>query len=271
MRLDLHVHSTASDGACSPAEVVRLALAGRLDVIALTDHDTLAGLAEARREARGHAIEVVAAVELSSHWDEQDVHILGYFVDPAAPALRDHVARAATRRTERMREMVDRLRDQDLEVRFEDVLDIAGEGDTTLGRPHLARALVQGGHVGSVGEAFDRYLGDGLPAHVPVRLGGPAEAVETVLAAGGVAVWAHPPLRLLDPLLPSLVSAGLRGLELHRPRTRPEVFERIEAAARRHGLLVSGGSDWHGPDQGELGDFYVTERDVEALLEAGGL
>lgn len=272
MRLDLHLHSTASDGALSPEALVDAAVEARLDVIALSDHDTTAGVARARRAADGHRIQVIPAVEMSTTWkDSVELHILGYFVDPATPAMAEHAERARLQRQERLKGMVDLLEEQGVEVPFEKVLEAAGPDRHSLARPHLARAMVEEGHVSDVPEAFRRYIGDQHPAYIPTRLLEPREAVEIIRSAGGVSVWAHPPLEVLDEVLPELVGAGLRGLEVYRPRTSPKKVVRLESEARSRGLVVSGGSDWHSPESGELGKFWVTAEEVSGLLEEGGM
>jgi predicted metal-dependent phosphoesterase TrpH len=271
MRLDLHIHSTASDGAWAPAAVARAA-AGRLDVIALTDHDTLAGVEPARAAAAGLPLQVIPAVELSSTHEGREVHVLGYFVDPTAPALREHERRAIGARELRMEQILTRLRGQGVHVEMSAVIDAAGPERTTLGRPHLARALVRAGHASSIPDAFDRWIGDAQPAYVPVALVDPAGAVEVIRAAGGLAVWAHPATDMMDALLPPLVRAGLRGLEVYRPRAGQDLIGRLERAARTAGLFVTGGSDWHTPEAGsQLGDFHVTADELGPFLEAGGM
>jgi predicted metal-dependent phosphoesterase TrpH len=272
MRLDLHMHTAASDGAWSPAEVVAAAAAGGLDVISITDHDTTAAVGPALAAAEGVNLQVIPGVELSSTHQGRDVHILGYFVDLAAPELVEHGHRAEARREERMREMVDRLGTQGIDVAYEAVVRAAGEDGVVIGRPHLAAALLEAGHVASVPDAFDRLIGDDHPAFVPTHLLEPAGAVEIVLAAGGIAVWAHPPGDLIDPLLPGLKKAGLGGLEVYRPRHRRSEVLRLESICRSSGLLMTGGSDWHSPDGGAaLGDFWVEADEVERFLEAGGM
>ena len=271
MRLDLHIHTTASDGAWSPAAVAHHAV-GRLDVIALTDHDTVAGIGRARRAAAGLPLHVIPAIELSSTFNGRDVHVLGYFVDPAAPALLDHEARAMGARERRMEEMIGRLREQGIQVDMDAVLHAAGPERGSIGRPHLARVLVEEGHARNVPDAFDRWIGDAHPAFVPTALLDPAGAVAVVRAAGGIAVWAHPPADLIDGLLPGLVRSGLRGLEVYRPRVDPGRAARLERTVRTAGLVVTGGSDWHTPEAGsELGDFHVTGEELAPFLEEGGM
>jgi predicted metal-dependent phosphoesterase TrpH len=271
MRLDLHIHTTASDGVWSPAAVALRAV-GRLDVIALTDHDTVAGIDRARGAVAGLPLHVIPAVELSSTFRGRDIHVLGYFVDPAAPALLDHEARAMGARERRMEEMIGRLREQGIQVDMDAVLHAAGPERGSIGRPHLARVLVEHGHAQDVPDAFDRWIGDVHPAFVPITLLDPAGAVAVVRAAGGIAVWAHPPADLIDTLLPGLVRSGLRGLEVYRPRANSGRAASLERTARTAGLVVTGGSDWHTPEAGlELGNFHVTGEEVALFLEEGGM
>ncbi|MBW3555255.1 MAG: PHP domain-containing protein [Gemmatimonadetes bacterium] len=269
MKIDLHIHSTASDGAFRPAEVVDRAVAGGLDVIAIADHDTAAGVPEALGAAAGR-LTVIPAIELSANHRQRDLHILGYFVDPAAPALLEYGVLARRGREERIRAMIERLTDLEVVVDFEAVLHEAGPHAHALARPHLARALLTAGHVGSIPEAFDRYIGDEGPAYVATELVDVAGAIALIHEAGGLAVWAHPPLPVLGAL-PEFVAAGLDGLECYRPRVSPQELNRLLNKARHHGLVASGGSDWHGDWHGELGTFHVSRDEVGVVLERGGL
>lgn len=272
MRLDLHVHSTASDGSWSPEAVVRGAAEGGLDVLALTDHDTIAGYAAAAEVGREVDVHVLPGIEVSSTHVGRDVHILGYFVDPEAEPLVAYARTASGRREARMREMLSKLAEQGIELAFEAVERAAGPDRVVLGRPHLARALIDAGRASSVPDAFDRLIGDDCPAFVPTHLLTPTEAVELVLSSGGVPVWAHPPGDLVDSLLPDLVGAGLRGLEVYRPRSARSDVLRLESICRSSGLLMGGGSDWHGPDGGAaLGDFFVTSDEVGELVAIAGM
>lgn len=272
MRLDLHVHSTASDGSWSPEAVVRGAAAGGLDAVAITDHDTAAAFVTAAPVGRDVNVQVIPAIEVSSTHAGRDIHVLGYFVDPQSAAIRAHGERASNRREERMHEMLERLARQGIDVSYEAVEEAAGPDRVVIGRPHLARALVAGGHVASVEEAFDRLIGDDKPAFVPTHLLTPVEAVEVVLGGGGVPIWAHPPGDLVDGLLPTLLDAGLRGLEVYRPKNARTDVLRYEDICRSRGLVMSGGSDWHSPEGGAaLGDFFVSGDEVEGLLAAGGM
>jgi 3',5'-nucleoside bisphosphate phosphatase len=272
VRLDLHVHTRASDGAWSPEAVVRGAAAGGLDVIALADHDTVAGFSSAEATGREVDVQVVPALEVSSTHRGRDVHVLGYFVDPDAGSVVRHCEHAVHRRDERMEEMLGRLRSQGIDVDFESVEAAAGADRVVIGRPHLAKALVNAGYATSVSAAFDTLIGDGHPAFVPTHLLGPVEAVQVILGAGGVPVWAHPPADLVDELLPVLIAAGLRGLEVYRPKYQRSDVLRYEGICRSGGLVMSGGSDWHSPEGGSaLGDFFVSAQEIEGLLAAGGM
>ncbi len=270
MKLDLHLHSTASDGRLDPSDLLALAASVGLDVIALADHDTVDGVAAASRAGAELGVEVIPALEVSCTRDDTEIHVLGYFVDPADPALSRHGEVASRMRAERLREMVERLGDQGVQVSFDSVVEMAGEEVSSLGRPHLARALVDAGHVDTIPEAFDRYIGNDHAAYVPTRLLTPEESIRMIHGAGGLAVWAHPPLHLLDQFLPVLVDAGLDGLEVFRPGVLPSKERLLLTRAQGYGLVVTGGSDWHGPDDGNLGVFSVSEGHVSEFLDAAG-
>lgn len=270
LRIDLHIHSNASDGGLSPVAVVEAARAGGLDVIALADHDTVAGVEAAQAAARG-LLHVIPALEVSTSHDGSEIHVLGYFVKVRHPALQQYGERAALTREARMREMIELLGRRGVTVTLDEVLTAGTARPRSLGRPHLARALVQRGIVGSVSEAFDRYIGDDGPAFVPTRLISPAEAIELIHAAGGIAVWAHPRPDQVAEKLPQFIAWGLDGVECYRPRVHPVDAERLADAAHRDQLLVTGGSDWHGEWQGRLGDFAIDRDEVAAFLDAGGI
>lgn len=269
MRIDLHLHSHVSDGQLSPTELVGAALAARLDVVSLTDHDTAAGVAEALLAARDRPIQVIPGIEISTRHDTGEFHVLGYWIDPSAPSILEHQEASVVRRADRMRSMVRRLQELGLSITFEDVEQAAGPAVRSIGRPHLARALLAAGQTRFYGEAFARYISDIGPAFVEQDFPSPAEAISTIHAAGGVAVWAHPPLDLLDQELPGFAAWGLDGVECFRSGQLPGDTLRLEAAARRHGLFPTGGSDWHGPHRAPLGDFFVDDRQVAELLARG--
>jgi len=253
MRIDLHLHTTASDGQYSPEAVVQNARKLALTVIAITDHDTIDGIAPAQAEARRTGalppIRVLPGIELSAEDEAGDVHILGYCFDPESSVLRDRLSDFRTQRYSRGQQMVAKLAALGMPLTWESVLSQASDGEAiaAIGRPHVARALVAAGYVESVRDAFDRYLHHGGPAYV-ARLS-PEEAVELIHAAGGAAVLAHPGL-LPDPLamIDRLVPVGLDGIEVMHPKNPADVRLNLLARASRYDLIVTGGSDFHGKD-----------------------
>lgn len=270
MRIDLHVHTNASDGAFAPSEVVMRAESASLDLVAIADHDTTAGVGPARDTAAGLDLRVIPAIEISASHKGRDVHVLGYFVDPEDPGLAEHSAQARERRDARIREMIDHLEELGVRVDYEAVVAEAGPNAQALARPHLARVLWNQGHVSSVAEAFDRYIADDGPAYVPVDALDVAGAIERIHQADGLAVWAHPPVTLLDGTLRAFVDAGLDGIECYRPRVAPPELNRLLNKARQHDLVVTGGSDWHGDWHGDLGSFHVDEDVVADFLARVG-
>ncbi len=279
MRIDLHVHSSASDGSLAPDALVRAASAGNLDIIALTDHDTAAGVTQARIAAKqlaavsraGTAPIVIPGIEVSSTHAGAELHFLGYFIDHNDPVLRDFANAATERRRQRMVGMLGRLAEIGIEIGYDDVVEAAGSEAVTLGRPHLARALVDRGYVQTVTEAFDRYLADGGAAFLPTELLTPREAIDLIHAAGGISVWAHPPWEVLEIELDNFVDWGLQGLECYRPRNTGIATRRLLEAAEAYDLLTTGGSDWHGEWHGPLGSFSLGRAQAEAFLIEGGL
>jgi 3',5'-nucleoside bisphosphate phosphatase len=249
MRADLHSHSTASDGTCPPAEVMRQARAAGLDVIALTDHDTVAGHDEARR-ALPPGLTLLPGMELSCRLDGHSVHLLGYLFDPAHEELAAELTAIRQSRVHRAREMVARLAELGAPVTWEQVTALAGDG--VVGRPHIARAMVEAGVIDSPEQAFGPdWIGAGGRAHVRRYALDPARAVALVRDAGGVAVLAHPrvPERgwtVPDNVIAGLAAAGLSGIEVRHPdQDRPRRME-LQVLADRLGLVASGGSDDHG-------------------------
>lgn len=268
MAADLHTHSTASDGVLAPAELVRRAHAAGLAAVALTDHDTVEGLTEAAAEARRLGLRLVPGVELSTDAIGREVHILGYYcrfeAEPFAVLLEE--MRAARR--ERLERMVTRLNAAGVPVALDRVRALAGAG--SAGRPHVARALVEAGHAADVNDAFARFLGRGCPGYVPRRKLHPADAVRAVVAAGGVAVLAHPGLVGDDGVIADLVAVGLGGIEVDYPAHTPEQAARYRRLAEDLGLIPTGGSDYHGKGEhwGDLGDVRVPIEVVDRLERA---
>ncbi|MCC6614733.1 MAG: PHP domain-containing protein [Anaerolineae bacterium] len=244
MRIDLHLHTNASDGQHTPTELIDIVRQHRLDVIAITDHDTTAGIAEAQAAADGYP-QVLPGIELSAEDEQGDVHVLGYLIDPANAAFQDKLAHFRTERLERGQRIVQKLVELGMPVTWDRVMAIAG--DAAIGRPHVARAMVEAGYVESVRDAFDRYLYNGGPAYVARYRLSPEEAIQFIHGASGVAVLAHPGL-LPDyrAMVNRLVPAGLDGVEVYHPENNQTVRLNLSGLAQQYGLVITGGSDFHG-------------------------
>ncbi|HZL03933.1 MAG TPA: PHP domain-containing protein [Coriobacteriia bacterium] len=271
MAIDLHTHSTASDGELSPAGVVYAAHAAGLTAIALSDHDSVEGVSEALESGVALGVTVVPAVELSAeHESGLSVHILGYFVDYADPTLLAYLAELRDVRHTRARQMVEELQRDGYEITFDDVMARSDGG--AVGRAHVAQALLAADRVASVREAFDTLIGEGRPYYVRKPVPGPAEVVATVRAAGGLAVLAHPAVSATAHLAQGLVGAGLEGLEaLHAQHTAAERDE-MARLAERLGLVVTGGSDFHGEMTTDtpIGAGDVPDAVLDVLITRAG-
>jgi len=247
--IDLHTHSDRSDGTFAPAQLVRLAAERGLEVIALTDHDTTDGLEEAARAGVELGVEVVPAVEVSAELEATSVHVLSYWPDLGSAELQAELRRLRDDRFRRGELMVEKLRALGLPVRFERVREIAAGGNIV--RPHVAQAMVEAGVVGTEQEAFDLYIADGRPAHVPKHALHPVDAVALIRQAGGLCVLAHPGMwgeqtSVPDELVEQMAAAGMHGLEVDHTDHTPEQRHRYRRLADRLGLIPTGGSDCHG-------------------------
>ena len=263
---DLHTHSLFSDGSDAPAEVVRRAHAAGLDAIALTDHDTLDGLPDAAAAAAACGLEVIPGIEISCTDGAHEIHLLAYWIDPAHAALRGTLQRQQAGRLRRLDAMLARLGEHGAVITREQVLAQAGHG--SVGRPHVARALMAAGIVRSLEEAFKRFLGDRAPCFVRSSELASAEAIRLVRDAGGVPVLAHPTYLYDDTAIERLVGEGVAGIEAYHSSHTPSVAERYAQLAGRLGVLVTGGSDYHGANKDEgtaLGRVRLPYRFVEAL------
>ena len=244
--VDLHTHSTWSDGTLTPAALVTEAARRSLRVLALTDHDTLAGLPDAEVASRDAGIEFVPGVELSTDAASFEIHILGYYVDSSDGVMTARLAELAAQRVTRTERIVSRLNEIGVPVSLERVLDIAGAG--SVGRPHVARAIIEVGHAASISDAFDRYLGAGRPAFVPRERTLPEDSVRLLAAAGAVPVLAHPlSTGDVEGTLRRLIPAGLAGMEVYYGEYDLATRNELAEIARRWGLIPTGGSDYHGP------------------------
>lgn len=272
-RVDLHLHTTVSDGALRPEELVRAASIAGIQVMAVTDHDSVDGIRDAERAASDLSIQVIPGIEVSASLDGDDVHVLGYFLDPDDRVLREALSRLQEGRVAQARSMVERLAELGWPLDWDRVMAIAQGG--SIGRPHIARALIERGYVGSVDEAFSRFLRRGGPGYVEGQKLLPQEAVSLIKEAGGVPSLAHPIIvgasdyRLdLDRLLPVMVEAGLDGIEAYYKGYTPEVTAFLFGLASRYRLVPTGGSDFHGGGvvaDAELGAVEVPWETVERL------
>jgi predicted metal-dependent phosphoesterase TrpH len=265
LKLDLHVHTTASDGSVKPARVARMAAGAGIGVLAVADHDTTSGVAEAIAAAPA-PMRMVPAIEISCDSADLHLHLLGYFIDPSHPALVAHMHRVVELREQRMRDMIERLAGLGIPVDYDAVRLEAG-AEAVLGRPHLARTLVATGAVATVGRAFELYLSDRAPAWVPMRAVTLADACTMVHGAGGIAVWAHPDAAELAAHLDAFHEQGVDGVECVRARATAAEVDVALAATRARGLIPTGGSDWHGTWQGRLGDFTVDSGRLPEFME----
>ena len=269
-KIDLHTHSTASDGVYTPSEVVNLALKHRITHLALTDHDTCGGIAEALATAAGTDLDFLAGIELATVPEgDRNVDMLGYLYDDQDPTFTSTLDHIWASRRDRAAGMVEKLNQLGVPITYHQVLDIAGAG--SVARPHVARALLESGAVSTFQEAFDRYIGDDGPAYVPHFRVSSADAIALLHAAGGVAVLAHP-IRVmhLDRILPLLVEQGLDGLEVYYPDHNPDFTMRMRVLARKYDLVMTGGSDFHYPEGNgplRLGRQIVPPESVDQLRE----
>lgn len=244
MRVDLHVHSTASDGAFAPAEVARRAAEAGLQAFALTDHDTLAGVAEARAAGAELGVRVIAGCEFSVDGPGGEMHLLGYFLPDGDPAVESFLADQREKRVRRAELLVGRLRKLGIAITIEQVRAIAGSG--AVGRPHVARALVALGAVRDIGDAFDKYLGTGRAAFVPKVLPRVGEVTALVRASGGITSAAHLKDRGMKPILQLLKQAGVDGVEVRHPSHDESTTKRLSKLFVELDLVPTGGTDWHG-------------------------
>jgi len=268
-KVDLHIHSTASDGRLSPAEVVRKSAEAGLTVIALADHDTVDGIVPALEAAKAFPrLKVMPCVEISTDVPQGEVHVLGYFIDYTHPELQATLRRMRNSRQERAQGMIAKLRNLGLPVEWERVQEIASGG--SMGRPHLAQAMLEKGYIASIKEAFTKYIGWGGPAYVGREKMTPGEAAELILLANGLPVLAHPST-FNDPeaMIIELKASGLVGIEAYYDAYTAEEISRLVNLADRYGLIVTGGSDYHGLDASAetmIGGADVPIESAEQLI-----
>ena len=265
---DLHVHTSCSDGTYTPAQLVKESIQRGVSALAIVDHDTTEAFAEAFAEAEGTQLEIIPGIELTAQHENQEIHLLGYFLDYRNKELLEKLKLVQLNRIERVYKIIENLEGLGLKLNPDTVFNISGKA--TVGRMHIARALVQDGLVGSTAEAFRKYIGDKSPAYVlGFRLSVP-EAIKLIHAAGGVAVLAHPYILHNDGLIAEFVSYGLEGIEVYYPEHSQGMINLYLDLAKKLNLLVTGGTDFHGSakPQVKLGMIKIPLELVEKLRQA---
>ena len=254
--IDLHLHTTASDGVMTPSEIVNYAKSKGLQAIAITDHDTIEGLKEGLLEGERIGLEVIPGIEISAEHSPGSMHLLGFFIDTHHPILKERLEYLQRARAERNPRMAEKLNKLGINITFDEVLKASGGGQ--VGRPHFAQVLIEKGYVRSFQEAFDRFLKKGAPGYVEKMRFSAEESIHFINEANGVAVLAHPnTLQLngyseLENLILRLVKKGLRGIEAYYPEHSALEVAQYKTLAERHGLLVTGGTDYHGIEKNGL-------------------
>jgi predicted metal-dependent phosphoesterase TrpH len=276
--VDLHLHTTASDGVRSPSNLVNYAKEKGLRAIAITDHDTIEGLEEAMAEGRKINFEVIPGIEISAEYSPGSMHLLGYFLDIHHPLLNERLAHLQKARAERNPKIVEELNRLGIKVTYEDVIKASGGGQ--VGRPHFAQVLLERGYVRSIQEAFERFLKKGAPAYHDKFRFKAEEAIHFIQEASGVAVIGHPNTlgangtSELDALLSQLVKEGLKGIEVYYPEHSPAEVATYKFLAEKYGLVMTGGTDYHGIEGNGLevgvgrGNMKLPYSIVEALKTA---
>jgi len=268
-RIELHIHTTASDGTFTPGEIIRKAADRGMEYVAVTDHDTVGGVAEAMTAAaKFPGLTCLPGLEINTDVENGEAHVLGYFLDYYDPGLNAHLERLRVSRVGRAQRMIEKLAALDIDIAWERVKELAGSG--SIGRPHIALALLEKGYIKTFNEAFDRYIGHGGSAYVERAKISPAEAVAIIAAARGVAVLAHP-FTVGDPaaMVKELVPAGLCGLEVYYGDYNTGQVATLRGLCREHGLIATGGSDYHGiasRREPEIGDVNVPPSVIKGLF-----
>ncbi len=262
---DLHTHTTFSDGSLSPEELLRIAREIGLKALAITDHDTVEALQSALKLAPQYGIEIIPAIELGTHVNGTELHFLGYLIDIDSDTLSHYLEEIRITRRNRAVAILKKLSAYGLHLRLEEVLRRAGGG--SIGRPHIAAAMVENGLVSSFQEAFDLWIGDGKPAHVNKGQHSPEELIHLIHEADGIAILAHPGNRVSQSLIRRFIRAGLDGIEVIHPSHDDQTQQMLKEIARKYGLLMTGGSDFHGfrGHQNVFGNFIIPYKVVEQL------
>ncbi|MBI4811530.1 MAG: PHP domain-containing protein [Ignavibacteriales bacterium] len=265
-KADLHLHTTFSDGVYSPAEIIKKAKDTGLRIVSVTDHDSVSGIEEAIASGKENNIEVIAGMELSASFDDMEVHILGYFMDYKNKNLVASLSGFQEERLKRAKKIVGKLNQMNIPLTIDSVLDHVN-GDS-VGRPHIANALVDEGHAESYHEAFQRYIGDGRPAYEQKWNFSPEDTVRLIAQAGGLSFLAHPGRSVNEELIFRLIKAGLDGIEVIHPSHGHDLVYYYRGIVSEYCLLESGGSDFHGGERGDdeaLGQYSIPISTVEMM------
>jgi len=250
LEVDLHIHTIFSDGTFFPREVVKLAKKMKIVAISITDHDSVEGVDEALEAGKQMGVEVIPGVEMSSDVGEDEVHILGYYLDWKQKSFLSQLEFFQETRRKRNEKLLCRLKELGMEIKFDQLAELAPKG--VISRLHIARCMVEKNYVSSIDEAFEEWLNPGKPAHVERAKVSPFEVINLILEAKGVPVFAHPLLSRRDDLIPKMVDAGLMGIEVYHTHHDEAAVKHYTEVARQFGLLITGGSDCHGEAKGEL-------------------
>ncbi len=269
-KVDLHIHSNRSDGALSSREIIDYARKIGLKAISITDHDDIAGLEEALQYSLSQGIEFIPGVELSARTHPFDLHLLGYFIDPRNEQLNQYIAFFQQERMKRAKKILELLKKFGIHLSLDLILKKSGQG--SIGRPHIAEAMVEDGYVHSYQEAFNKYIGDGCPCCVPKFKITPAEAISLINQAGGLCIIAHPGMDITDDGLMDLIKLGLQGIETIHPRHTKQQVDHYREIIQKHQLLETGGSDCHGENKSPvmIGQFNIPYLFVEKMKEKLG-
>lgn len=271
---DLHCHTSASDGLLTPRQLVQLAAERGIKALGITDHDTIQGWEEAELAGMEYGVEILRGIELNTDWNGIEVHILGYEINSESGYLQERLKYLRTARKQRMLEILERLHGLGIHLTVGTIAEFA-QGES-IGRPHIAQALVKYGYAANNREAFDRYLGQGSPAYVPRFKLTPEEGIQLVRQAEGVAVLAHPGVHRLESGIPAWVKVGLQGIEVRHSEHGPVEEKRCREVAEQYKLLMTGGSDFHGEARKpgvELGGWGVSQdvvTQIRALVQRSG-
>lgn len=268
MSVDLHIHTTASDGSMSPQQVVEIASKLHLKSIAISDHDTVAGIDEALAYGKKLKIEVIPAIEFSSKYNSRDIHILGFFIDHKNQRLLESLRVLRKARAERAKQIVECLQEHNLDLTYDEVLKTAG--NASVGRPHIAKVLVDKKYVSGFSNAFTRYLKRGAPCFIEKFVYSVDKVIEIIHEVGGISIFAHPGLARLDEHINKFIDMGLDGIEAYHTEHTDQTIEHYIKLARDKRLLITGGSDCHGPISSNglrLGTVYVPDEVVDKLEE----